>query len=421
MTVALSLLDMATFRAQSLVGVVTVQMTWLGDGPPDVGRVQALADRLAASNQLGRVILPARILGGRDHWGPLPATPQVVVEPNPIKRAALLDWVAARAQVPIDTSSQPWHVAILPFTDGGHAVTLVASHALTDGVGLINVLTSVGQPASRPYAGRRPGLVTALREAITGLPAYVRAAITAARMSPSRRSGGSQPVMTRARAHTLAALVDASAWHAAVATLGGSSNALFVSVAAQVAAAIGRVTADGTAIIYIPVNTRTEGDDVSANALTSVRLELAADRIRDVAFIRAEIKRVLVGRGPEDDSFAAMLPVVPYLPMSAMRVVARASLGGGDPVTTASYVGVFAQSLVDAPGPASAVLLSLGLQYRDATEVHERVNALCGETSAGTVALHLGVASDQIGTTADLRAAARNALLAMGVEAREIL
>ncbi len=128
-------------------------------------------------------------------------------------------------------SSRPWHLAIQPFTNGGHAVTLVVSHALTDGLGLINVL----------------------------------------------------------------------------------------GVAAQVAAEVGRVTADGSAIIGIPVNDRSEGDDVSANALGTVRLRIPADRIRDVAFIRTELKRNDAARDEEEASAAAMLPIVPFLPMRTLR------------------------------------------------------------------------------------------------------
>ncbi|MBB5867318.1 hypothetical protein F4553_000697 [Allocatelliglobosispora scoriae] len=420
--IPLSLLDIAAYRAQHAVGsVVLAQVTWLIEGSPDIGRIRALADRLAASSQLGRVVLPARVLGGRDHWGPLASVPEVVVEPGPVDRSAVLDWVDARGRVPVLPSSSPWHLAVRPFTDGGHAVTLVVSHALTDGVGLINALTSAGRRAPSLYAGRGPGLLTGVREALTGLPAGIRAAIAAARATGSGDGGPAPRMTSRPRPHTLVALVDSSAWHAAAAALGGSSNALFVSVAAQVAAAIGRVTADGTAIVGIPVNDRTEGDDVSANALTTVQLDLPADQIRDVAFIRAEIKRVLVARSGQDAAFVAMLPIVPYLPASVLRPVAQAALGAGDPVTTASHVGVLPRALVTAPGPASAVFLNLGMQHPDALEVPERLNALAAETPDGTVAVHLGSASDRIADAAGWRAAARAALLALGIEAREIL
>lgn len=423
MTPALSLLDIAAFRAQhALDTVVLGQVTWLVEGSPDIGRVQALAGQLAVSNQLGRVILPARVLGGRDHWGRLPAVPEVVVETDPIASAAVMGWVDARARVPILPFSQPWHLAIVPFTDGGHAVTLVVSHALTDGVGLINVLASAGQHASNHYAGHRAGLFTGIREAITGLPAAARAAITAARMARSADAGGSPPLMTsRPRPHTLVALADSSVWHAAAKARGGSSNALFVSVAAQVAVAVGRVTADATAMIGVPVNDRAGDDDVSANALTTVQLDLPADRVRDVAFIRAELKRVLVARSHEDASFVAMLPLVAYLPTRALRPLARAALGTSNPITTASHVGVLPQSLVGAPGPATAVFMNLGIQHPDAIEVPERVNVLFAETPAHTVALHLAVASDRIADDAELHDAMVKALLALGVEPRVIL
>ena len=77
MATPLSLLDLAAYRAQHALGtVVTGQMTWLLDGPAEPDRVRALAERLAVSRQLGRVVLPAPVLGGRDHWVRLPACPR---------------------------------------------------------------------------------------------------------------------------------------------------------------------------------------------------------------------------------------------------------------------------------------------------------------------------------------------------------
>ncbi|WP_212830203.1 hypothetical protein [Catellatospora sp. TT07R-123] len=418
---ALSLLDIAAYRAQRALGsVVLAQVTWLVDGPPDPDRLRALADHLAAANQTGRVIVPASVLGGRDHWGPLPAVPAVEVEDDPIDRVDVLDWVDERAQVPITATARPWHLAARPLTGGGHAVTLVVSHALTDGIGLVNALTSLGLPGPGPRTVRRPGPLTGLQEAVTGLPSAVRAAVKAARLA---RGGGpaptASPTTSRTRPHTALALIDSAAWHAAAAAQLGSSNALFVSVAAQVAAAIGRVATDGTALLGIPVNERADGDDVTANALATVRLNLPADRIRDVAHVRAELKRILSSREP-DASFAAALPLVPYLPSAALRPLAQAALGGAEPVTSASHVGVVPRSLADAPGPAGAVFMNLGMQHPGVTETAERLNCVAVEAS-GMVALHVGAVADRLTDRAEVRSALLAALRAVGAEPRELL
>ncbi len=65
--------------------------------------------------------------------------------------------------------------------------------------------------------------------------------------------------------------------------------------------------------------------------------------------------------------------------------------------------------------------MNLGMQQPHAIEVPERVNALFAETPDGTVALHLTVASDRIGDGAKWRDIGLKALLALGIEPREIL
>src|SRR6185437_9219090 len=46
-------------------------------------------------------------------------------------------WVDEQANTPLDPERGPgWHLAVLPFTDGGAGVSLVTSHCLIDGVGL---------------------------------------------------------------------------------------------------------------------------------------------------------------------------------------------------------------------------------------------------------------------------------------------
>ncbi|MFC7243097.1 hypothetical protein ACFQO7_11480 [Catellatospora aurea] len=420
MAVPLNLLDQAAYRAQNaLDSVVLAQVSWLADGPPDVDRVRALAARLARSRQLGRVIVPAAAFGGRDHWGPLDAVPEVAVVTDPVERSAVPAWLDDRAQMPVDPCRHPWHLAVRPLAGGGHAVTLVVSHALTDGIGLVNVLAAADGDTAALYRGRRPGLLTAIGQAAAGLPGAVRAAATAARAD--RGTVSPAPTTSHARPLTAVALIHAGAWHSAAAAAGATSNALFVSVAAQVAVAAGRVTADGRALIGMPVNSRGDGDDVSANALTTVQLDLPADRVGDVAFVRAEVKRTLAARREQDASFTALLPLVPYLPRKVVRAVAQAALGGGDPVTSASHVGVVPPALVAAPGPAYAVVMNLAMQHPAGVAGPDRVNAVIAETPGGTVAVHLSAASDGIGDAAVLRSALAGALRSSHVEPRELL
>ncbi|WP_027342058.1 hypothetical protein [Hamadaea tsunoensis] len=402
---ALSLLDLAAYRAQrALDSVVLAQITWISAADPDPLRLRQTAARLAATRQLGRVVVPARVPGGRDHWGPLAAVPEVVVEDSPLDRAALLDWAEARAGVPIDAGHRPWHLAARPLTGGGHVATLVVSHALTDGIGLLNALAA--EPPARQVPRHLPhrGVLPGLREALSGLPSGVRAALLAARRSGSPVAA---PRCTRTRARAALATVDASAWRAAS---GGSSNALFLSIAGRVAVALGRVAADGRVLLGMPVNDRAAGDDVTANALTTVTVELPADRVDDLAYIRREVKKVLTTRS---EPVTALLPIVPYLPRRALRPVALAALGGAGPVTSASHVG----RLPAAVAGADLVFLNLGMQHPEGVAVPERVNAVCAESPQGTVALHVAAA---IENPAPVRDALHAAVTSAGLAVREL-
>jgi hypothetical protein len=112
---------------------------------------------------------------------------------------------------------------------------------------------------------------------------------------------------------------------------------------------------------------------------------------------------------------------VPYLPRKVVRAVAQAALGGGDPVTSASHVGLVPQALVAASGPAYAVVMNLAMQHPAGVAGPDRVNAVIAETPGGTVALHLSAASDGIGDAAVLRSALASALRSSHVEPRELL
>ena len=68
---------------------------------------------------------------------------------------------------------------------------------------------------------------------------------------------------------TATIFVDADEWDARAQSLGGTSNTLLVGLAARLAQRVGRVTADGSVALTLPVNERTAGD-TRANAITNV-------------------------------------------------------------------------------------------------------------------------------------------------------
>ena len=70
-------------------------------------------------------------------------------------------------------------------------------------------------------------------------------------------------------------------------SLGGTSNTLLAGLAARLAQRVGRVTADGSVTLAMPVNERTAGD-TRANAITNVDITVdPAPATTDLREIRA--------------------------------------------------------------------------------------------------------------------------------------
>src|SRR5262249_33102557 len=100
-----------------------------------------------------------------------------------------------QANTPLDSEHGPgYHLAVLPFTDGGAGVSLVISHCLTDGIGLCEALADAAfgrdDPISwSPAASRRrwPALREGTRQTARDIPTIGRAMVTAARLARGSR------------------------------------------------------------------------------------------------------------------------------------------------------------------------------------------------------------------------------------------
>ena len=66
-------------------------------------------------------------------------------------------WLREQTDTPLDYEHGPaWHLAVLPFTDGGTGLSLVISHGLTDGVGLTPRWPTPPPAVTIRSAGRPP-------------------------------------------------------------------------------------------------------------------------------------------------------------------------------------------------------------------------------------------------------------------------
>ena len=117
-----------------------LQCVWIYDRAIDIDGLRRFHRHLA-QGRLSRRIEPSPLPFGRHRWvSPTDQSDLEIVE-NPRPRSEFDAWLSEQTDTGLDAEHGPgWHLAVLPFTDGGAGVSLVISHCLTDGVGLCEAL-----------------------------------------------------------------------------------------------------------------------------------------------------------------------------------------------------------------------------------------------------------------------------------------
>ena len=351
MSNVLDLVDQAAFLAERAAGSTNlVQVVWVYDRAVDIEGLRTFHRHLG-HGRLSRRIERSPLPFGRHRWV-TPATQselEIVSVPRP--RQEFDAWIDQQTNTPLDAENGPgWHLAVLPFTDGGAGVSLVTSHVLADGLGLCEGLADAASgrhdPIAWPAAGARRrwrALREDARQILRDLPAMGRAVGAAIRFgratrpSPAPRSplaGPDRPVSPP----TATIFVDADEWDARAAALGGSSSALLAALTAGLARRAGRIGDDGLAIVAMPVNERS-GGDTRANAITAVDIAVdPAAAATDLRPIRSALKQALTTRREFPDERWALLPLTPLIPQWLVRRMAGAALGGST-TSGSSHVG----------------------------------------------------------------------------------
>ncbi|WP_156688785.1 hypothetical protein [Mycobacterium sp. Marseille-P9652] len=363
-------------RATGVVGLL--QCIWIYDRDVDLDGVRRFHRNLRRG-RLSRRIERSALPFGRHRWIAASGRSTLEVVATPRSRAGLDEWLAEQAATPIDFERGPeWRLAVLPFTEGGAGISLVVPHCLTDGIGLCEALADAAtgrhDPIAWPGAGsRRPwqALREDARQTARDIPRIARAFVAAVR----RVRAGAQPVAPPTAPPsgtdrpislpTATVFVDADDWDARANALGGTSNSLLAGVAATLAQRIGRVAAEGSVTVAIPVNERTTGD-TRANAVANV--DIAADpatATADLRDIRAATKRALTDRRQNPDTRRDLLPLVPLMPQWLIRRIAGVAAGGPSTVV-ASNVGVI-DPAVSRPDGTKADHFAVKAPHPDAT------------------------------------------------------
>jgi len=402
--------DQGLFLALRATGQESVaQLVWLYTHPVDVAQLRRFHTNLGYG-LLGRRIEPSPLPFGRHRWvwSPGPSAPFHFAE-SPRPRSEFTDWVDECSQVAVDPERGPgWQLAAARFDDGSTAVSLVASHCLVDGMGLIETVIDAvrNQPRDMglPGAGSRSkarAIAADLRQTIRSVPEALRALVVATRLAIQNRPKGSQKKSVsvvpgggseEVFAPAVVAFVDVDSWDARAVELGGNSHSLVAGFAARLALNMGRVHAeDGTVKLIIPVNERAAGD-TRANAVTLGYASLDPTGVTSsLAEARGVIRTALTAlrTGPEE-AFEA-LPLTPFVPKRAVVGGADAMFGfAAELPVSASNLGDIDPTALRADGTEAEWFLIRGVDGRVPREVLERrrgfLTVLCSR-AAGKVTL----------------------------------
>jgi hypothetical protein len=332
-----------------------VQLLWRVQGRPAPEALRKFHVNLA-QGPLNRRMRTARLPLARPVWERHTDCSALRVSPRTIAPEDVMDWADAACRVDLDAhAGRGWVLSAAHIGDGTSVVSLVGSHALTDGQGLIGAATLAARETARQWRSGQPSLVDDLTDVVTeGMWTYSRLALsrlrgkvadvpaTAARMllGRSRQADGAAPVRSR-----LAFTVSAADAERVAESGGGSVTGLMLAMTANILrAARGTTESGGPFTVGLPVSFRRPDDLESSNMVGIATLRLAGLRGRytDLAHIRRLSKAVyaeVVGRHltgyPQTDAALSnageMLPEARDVFGPALGVLFRTVSGAGGP------------------------------------------------------------------------------------------
>jgi hypothetical protein len=374
-------LDQTIFDIERATGTANLlQCAWIYPRSVDMHGLRQFHARLQRGALVSRRIERSSLPFGRYRWiAPSRASDiEVVAVARP--RSEFADWLNEQPGIPLDSEHGPgWHLAVLPFTDGGAGVSLVISHCLTDGIGLCEALVSAagGGDDSPPWppARSRPRL-HALREdfgqTVRDTRDIGRAGAAAVRLGRQKRSpaeplptapAGPDEVVAIPRATIF---VDADDWDARAQALGGTSNTLLAAFAARLASGLGRVTSDGSVTLDIPVNERFPGD-TRAGAIRDAHVTVdPAPATNELREMRATIKQALIDHEKVVDDEMTLMPLVPLLPQWVVKRMVNVVHGSATRVISSNLGALAARA--NQPDGRDADYFAMMWKYPHATK-----------------------------------------------------
>jgi hypothetical protein len=412
MSNVLDLVDQTFFRLGQAAGVA--QGIWVYNRPIDIDGLRRFHHHLE-QGRLARRIERSRLRFGRHRWVAAHDRHELeIAAPRP--REEFGAWLDEQTNTPLNAEHGPgWHLAVLPFTDGGAGVSLVITHCLTDGIGGLLAIAEAAcgydHRIDWPAAGSRTrwnALREDARQTARDTPAIRRAVVAAARMARADRrstksAAGSSSKALAQQAELIAfgdeiimlptatAFLNADEWDACAESLGGTSNTLLAALAARLAQRVGRVDTNGSVTLAMPVNERTP-DDTRANAVSMVNITVApATTTTDLREIRATTKQALIRHRETPDERQTLLPIVPLVPERLIKRMVGVATGGATNVVVVSNLGA-APSAVYRPDGTDAEYAAIRSLYPGLTK--ETMHQL-----GGMLSVHSGRVQGQVVVT----------------------
>ncbi|OBF66058.1 hypothetical protein A5753_07460 [Mycobacterium sp. 852002-51971_SCH5477799-a] len=339
----LGYVDQALFMGQRVTGPKQImQVVWVYEHPLDFDGVSRFHHNLGRG-LLGRRIERSPLPFARYRWVLDRGPKDIDIAQRPRPRAEVGDWADERSQIPVDPESGPgWHLGVLPLTDGSTAVSLVISHYLLDGLGLvvsgIEALSGITHDFNYPPPRSRTrlrALVEDARQTAQQAPEVGRALVAAAKQARNQRQNTSQSQKSRPPTlrdtnniadsvvvvPTVTVLVDLADWDSCAEALGGTSKTLLVGFVAKFAEHVGRRRAgDDTVTVQLPISTRAEGD-MRANAVSFARVSVDPTGVTtDLHDVRAAIKQALVTlRETSTEESSQVASLIPFIPKRVLK------------------------------------------------------------------------------------------------------
>lgn len=356
----LALLDQAFFAGHRAAGQNDVmQVVWIYEHPIDWDELKRFHYHLGRG-LLGRRIERSPLPFARYRWVTDHEPLDIDIAEHARPRAELSDWTDERSQLPADPERGPgWHLGVLPLTDGSMAVSLVASHYLLDGIGLVVALIDAISGNERDLGYRPPGSRTRLRavaedarRTVRDTPAVARALAVAPKLVRLRPPEGaaapaSQPVAVaagngdeRVLVPGVSMYIDIDDFDTRAKSLGGTSNTLVAALAAKLGEHMGhRHSGDGTVTVQLVMSDRGEGD-TRAVAVSLARVHVDPTLVTtDLRDARASIKQALTTLREMPHESSALEALTPFTPKWTWRKAVANAFADPDRPVVCSNIG----------------------------------------------------------------------------------